>query len=147
MEIIRVQPKSLRLANVFYATATNGGDIAYQALAPTRAAADKTVDERLAATPPADANDFLYQWAASADYDPAPKLAAIKAPVLAINSADDERNPPQTGIMAEAMKQVKNGRLYLIPATAETRGHGTTGGVAKLWAAQLKEFLAALPKS
>lgn len=141
------QPKSLRLANVFYATATNGGDIAYQKLAPTRAAADKAVDERLAAPPPPDANDFLYQWAASADYDPAPKLTAIKASVLAINSADDERNPPQTGLMVEAMKQVKNGRLYLIPASAETRGHGTTGGVAKLWAPQLKDFLAALPKS
>ena len=138
------QPKFLRIANVFYATATNGGDIAYQALAPNRAAADKAVEERLAATPPPDANDFIYQWAASADYDPSSKLEAIKAPVLAINSADDERNPPQTGVMAEAMKRVRTGSVYLIPASSETRGHGTTGSLAKLWAPQLKAFLAGL---
>ena len=141
------QPNFLRIANVFYATATNGGDIAYQTLAPTRAAADKMVDERLAAVPPPDANDFIYQWAASGDYNPAPKLQRIKAQVLAINSADDERNPPQTGVMAQATKQIPNARLYLIPASAETRGHGTTGGLAKLWSPQLREFLASVPKS
>ena len=141
------QPKSLRIANVFYATGTNGGDMAYQKLASTRAAADKAVDERLAAAPPPDANDFIYQWASSADYNPESLLDRIKVPVLAINSADDERNPPSTGLMAEAMKKVKNGKVYLIPASADTRGHGTTGALAKVWAPQLKEFLAGLPKS
>lgn len=140
------QPKMLRYANVFYATGTNGGDMNYQRIAPNRAKADDLVEARLKAPAPADANDFIYQWAASADYNPAPLLGAIKAPLLAINSADDERNPPHTGIMAEAMKQVKGGRLFLIPASPTTTGHGTTGGQADLYAEELRAFLAAAPK-
>jgi homoserine O-acetyltransferase len=103
------------------------------------------VDERLAAPPPADANDFIYQWEASRDYNPAPALDRIAAPLLAINSADDERNPPDTGLMTRAMGQVKHGHLLLIPASTETRGHGTTGS-AKFWQRQLADFLSTLPK-
>jgi homoserine O-acetyltransferase len=138
------EPPSLRIANVFFGLATNGGTLALQARAPTHALADKVVDDGLAAKPPADANDFIWQWNASADYDPEPMLGRIEAPVLAINSADDERNPPQTGVMEHALTQVKTARLYLIPASSETHGHGTTG-YAKFWAAQLAEFLATVP--
>ncbi len=46
-----------------------------------------------------DANDFLYQWESSRDYNPSPGLERIQAALLAINSADDERNPPETGLM------------------------------------------------
>jgi homoserine O-acetyltransferase len=141
------QPKMLRIANVFYATGTNGGDLAYQKQAPTREAADKLVEARLNAPPPSDANDFIWQWASSADYNPAPRLGAIKAHLLAINSADDERNPVTTGLMAEAMKSVKHGRLFIIPASADTAGHGTTGGMARLYAKELSEFLALVPKT
>jgi len=139
------QPPSLRLVNVMFGIATSGGTLAYQSLAPTREKADKLVDERLAAPPPADANDFIYQWESSRDYNPAPGLERISAPLLAINSADDERNPPETGLMTEAMKRVKDGRLLLIPASADTRGHGTTG-MAKFWKQQLADFLGDLPK-
>ncbi len=141
------QPKMLRVANVFYATGTNGGDLAYQKQAPTREAADKLVETRLNAPPPADANDFIWQWASSADYNPEPALGKIKAHVLAINSADDERNPVATGLMAEAMKNVKNGRLLIIPASTDTAGHGTTGSMARLYARELAEFLAAVPRT
>ncbi len=139
------QPPSARVANVFYATATNGGTLAYQKLAPTREAAEKMVAERLAAPFTADANNFIYQWDSSRDYNPAPLLGQIKAPLLAINSADDERNPPETGLMDEAIKQVKGGKVLLIPASTETRGHGTTG-LARFWAPQLAQFLRDAPK-
>jgi homoserine O-acetyltransferase/O-succinyltransferase len=139
------QPKGLRVANVFYGIATNGGSLAYQAMAPTRAAADKIVDDRLAAPFMADANDFVYQWDASRDYNPQPALDAIKAHVLVINSADDERNPPEFGLVERELKRIKNGSLFLIPASAETRGHGTTA-MAKLWSKQLGEFLSTVPK-
>lgn len=139
------QPKSLRAANVFFAIATNGGTLAFQHLAPTRAAADKLLDERLAAPPPPDANDALYQWDSSRDYNPAPGLEKITAHLLAINSADDERNPPETGLMVEALKRVKNGKLLLIPASKDTRGHGTTG-MAKFYADALGDLLATAPK-
>ena len=138
------QPPSLRLATVFFGIATSGGSLAYQKLAPTNALADKLVDERLAAPSPADANDFIYQWGSSADYDAAPGLERIEAALLAVNSADDERNPPESGIMERELKRVKNGKLYLIPASDETRGHGTTG-MAKFYAEQLRVFLAAAP--
>jgi homoserine O-acetyltransferase len=139
------QPRSLRVANVFFGIATSGGTLGYQALAPTHAAADKLVDARLAAPITADANDFIYQWDSSRDYDAEAGLANIRAAVLAINSADDERNPPETGIMERSMRQVKDGQLYLIPASAETRGHGTTG-IARFWAERLRAFLQQVPQ-
>lgn len=139
------QPPSLRIANVFYATGTNGGTLAYQALAPTRALADRMVADRLAAPPPLDANDFLYQWESSKDYNPEPLLGQVRAPVLLVNSADDERNPPETGITERALAKVPGARLLLIPASAETRGHGTTG-MAKFWKKDLEAFLATAPR-
>jgi homoserine O-acetyltransferase/O-succinyltransferase len=139
------QPRAFRAAAVFYGIATNGGTLAYQKQAPTRELADKLLDQRLAAPFTADANDFLYQWDASRDYNPAAGLERIKAALLAINSADDERNPPETGIMEPALKRIPNARVYLIPASEETRGHGTTG-MARLWRQQLDEFLASVPR-
>ena len=139
------QPRSLKVANVFYNIATSGGSLAYQKLAPTRALADKLLDDRLAAPFTADANDFLYQWDASRDYNPAPGLERIQAALLAVNSADDERNPLETGIMERDLKRVKNGRLYLIPASEDTRGHGTVG-LPKFWKQQEQECLQAVPQ-
>jgi homoserine O-acetyltransferase len=138
------QPTAFRSAAVFYNIATNGGTLATQKAAPTRAAADKLLDQRLAAVTKADANDYLYQWQSSGDYDPSPGLAKITARVLVINAADDERNPPETGLMDAALKQIKDGRLFLIPASEETRGHGTTG-MAKFYRQPLAELLQAAP--
>jgi homoserine O-acetyltransferase/O-succinyltransferase len=138
------QPRALKAAVVFFGVATSGGTLAYQKMAPTRDKADKLLDERLAAPFTADANDTLYQWESSGDYDPSPGLARITAMLLAINAADDERNPPKTGLMESALKQVRNGRLYLIPASDETRGHGTTG-MARFYAQPLAELLQRAP--
>src|SRR5262249_19022640 len=77
------QPPSLRLASVFFGIATSGGTLAYQKMAPTREQADKLLDERLAAPPPSDANDFLYQWESSRDYDSSAGLERIEAALLA----------------------------------------------------------------
>jgi homoserine O-acetyltransferase/O-succinyltransferase len=71
-------------------------------------------------------------------------LERIEATLLAINSADDERNLPETGITERAIKRVKNGRLYLIPASEETRGHGTAGN-AKYYSRELRELLQTAP--
>ena len=139
------QPRAVRVANAFWSIVSIGGSQAYYKAAPTREKADKLLVERLAAAFTADANDFLYQWESSGDYNPAPGLGQIRASVLAINSADDERNPPELGIMERELPRVKGARLYLIPASEETRGHGTTG-MARFWKAQLADFLAAVPK-
>ena len=139
------QPRAFRTANVFYGIATNGGTLAFQQMAPTRELADKLLDQRLAAPVAADANDFLYQWDSSRDYNAAPNLDRIKATLLAINSADDERNPPETGLLERELKRIKNARLYLVPASPDTRGHGTTAS-AKWWKHQLQELLQTAPK-
>lgn len=138
------QPTAFRTAAVFFNIATNGGTLAHQKAAPTREAADKFLDQRLAALTKADANDYLYQWESSGDYDPSPGLGRIKAAVLVINAADDERNPPETGLTDAALKQIKNARLLLIPASEETRGHGTTG-MAKFYKQPLAEMLQSAP--
>ena len=139
------QPKSIRAANVFFGIATNGGTLAYQKMAPTREAADKLLDGRLAAPFTQDANNFLYQWESSRDYNPSLRLEKITAPLLLINPADDERNPHETGIMEREIKRLKNGRIYLIPASEETRGHGSAG-FAKFWANEVRALLETAPK-
>lgn len=140
------QPKMTRIANVVYATGTNGGDLAYQRMAPSREAADKLVDQRLAAPFTMDTNDFIYQWQSSADYNPEPDLGKIKAQVLVVNSADDERNPVATGLLENAMKKVANGKVFMIPASPTTGGHGTTGGMAKLYAAEVRKLIETAPR-
>lgn len=87
-----------------------------------------------------DANDMLYQVGASEDYDPYPDLSKIKAPLLAINSADDQVNPPELGILESAIEYVEKGRYIILPITDETRGHGTHT-LAKLWQHHLSDFL------
>jgi homoserine O-acetyltransferase len=139
------QPGSLKLASVFYGLATSNGTLNLQKQGPTNALADKVVDARLAAPMTADANDFLWQWGSSADYDASADLEKIEATLLLINAADDERNPPETGLTDAAMKRVKNGKLYLIPASEQTAGHGTTGS-AKHYSKQLDELLKTAPK-
>ncbi len=103
------------------------------------------LDQRLGAPFPGDANDHLYQWDSSRDYNPSPGLERIQAVLLAINSADDERNPPETGVLDREIKRVKNGRVFLIPASDQTAGHGTTGQ-ARFWKQQLGELLQTAPR-
>jgi len=117
-----------------------------QSQAPTRDAADSLITaymrDRLRTT---DANDFLYQFESSRDYDPSAALESIAAPVLAINSADDEVNPPSLGLMERLMPRVPHARFVLVPTSERTRGHGTHT-LAAVWKPLLVEFLAALPE-
>jgi homoserine O-acetyltransferase len=139
------QPRMMKYAITAYGIASSGGTLAYQQQAPTAAKADGMVDERLATPITADASDYVYQWDSSHDYNAAEKLEAIEASLLLINSADDERNPPETGVTDAAIKRVKNGKLYLIPASTETRGHGTTGN-AKFYTEQIRQLLQTAPQ-
>jgi homoserine O-acetyltransferase len=138
------QPRSAQFASVFYAFGTNGGNQGLYKAAPTRDKADQLLDQRLAAPFPGDANDVLYQWDSSRDYNPSAGLERIQAVLLAINSADDERNPPETGVLEREIKRVKNGRVLLIPGSEQTAGHGTTGQ-AKFWKKELADLLQAAP--
>ena len=112
---------------------------------PTRDAADAFLQQRIdqyAAT--LDANDTLYAVAASADYDPAPHLGRIRAPVLAINSADDQVNPPELGALEAAVGRMENARCVVLPISEDSRGHGTHTHAA-LWKGELADFLSGIP--
>jgi homoserine O-acetyltransferase len=102
---------------------------------------ERTLETRLATL---DANDLLYQVAASRTYDPSPKLGEIRAPVMFVNSADDFINPPELGIAEREIKKVARGKFVLIPASEETRGHGTHTW-AKFWVGYLEELLKESP--
>ena len=109
--------------------------------APTRDAADKFYEERVkSGVARSDANDMLYYFDSSREYNPSPMLEKIKAPLIAVNSADDLINPPELGVMEQEIKRVKNGRYVLLPITDQTRGHGTHT-IASIWQGYLKELL------
>jgi homoserine O-acetyltransferase len=114
-----------------------------QELAPTRAAADKLYEERLAQAAKGDANDALWAIEAIMDYNPEPDLDKIRAKVLLINAAEDEANPPELGTVERAMKRVRYGRYVLIPASPKTHGH-FTHFYAEVWKPYLIEFIRAL---
>jgi homoserine O-acetyltransferase len=139
------QPRTAQFVSVFYGIATNGGNLALYKAAPTREKADQFLDQRLSARFSADANDVLYQWDSSRDYNASAGLERINAVLLAINAADDERNPPELGVLDREIKRVQNGRVLLIPASDQTVGHGTTGR-ARLWKKELEELLQAAPR-
>ncbi|MGB8258898.1 MAG: alpha/beta fold hydrolase [Terracidiphilus sp.] len=114
-----------------------------QKQAPTRDAAERYVDawiQRVTAS--ADANDLIYYWNASRNYDPSPKLASIKAPVFWINSADDYINPPELGLAEQMVKRMPHAQFVLLPITDQTRGHGTHTAAA-VWVNYLAEFMKA----
>jgi homoserine O-acetyltransferase len=140
------QPPSAQFASVFFATATNGGNHSYMKSGPTRERADAALEARLKTGAfNGDANDHLLQWESSADYNPSTGLEKITATLLAINAADDERNPVELGILEREIKRVKNGRAYVIPASEQTLGHGTTGN-ARFWKQELEAVLKSAPR-
>ncbi len=134
------QPPSLRTAaSLIFFMGSN--HVLRQETMQTLAQSDQVLDEYLAnAVKNQDANDLLYQVSASQDYDPGPGLEKIRAPLLAINSADDLINPPELGILEREIKRVKHGEAIVIPYGPETRGHGSHT-FAALWKEQLVKLL------
>jgi homoserine O-acetyltransferase len=109
--------------------------------APTLRKSDELLDAFIATQmKTADANDILYAVEASRDYDPGPALEKIKAPLLAINFADDLINPPELGILEREIKRVPNGKAIVMPMSDRTRGHGTHT-LAAVWENHLAEIL------
>lgn len=137
----KTQPYGLTLGATYFGLVSSGGVRARYAASPTWKAADDTAAAALAHHEGGDANDEIYQLLAARSYDPEPRLETIKARLLAINSEDDERNPVELGVLPRDIQRTAQGRFYIIPASDQTHGHGTTGN-AKLWAYLLPDFLA-----
>ena len=136
----KTQPPSMRTAaEMLWFMSSN--PVLRQKDAPWLAKTDEVLDkfvEQIVKTD--DANDVLYALEASHDYDPGPNLEKIRAPLLAINSADDLINPPELGILEREIKRVPHGRAIVIPTSDKTRGHGSHT-IATLWKDQLLELL------
>ena len=136
----KTQPPSLRTAaEMLWFISSN--PVLRQRDAPTLAKTDEVLDKFVEQIVKADdANDVLYAVEASHDYDPGPNLEKIRAPLLAINSADDLINPPELGILEGEIKRVPHGRAIVIPMSDKTRGHGSHT-IASLWKDHLLELL------
>ena len=136
----KTQPPSLRtVAEMLWFMSSN--PVLRQKEAPTLAKTDEVLDKFVEQIVKADdANDVLYALEASRDYDPGPNLETIRAPLLAINSADDLINPSELGILEREIKRVPHGRAMVIPLSDKTRGHGSHT-IAPLWKDELVQLL------
>jgi homoserine O-acetyltransferase len=136
------QPQSLRVAaQMNFLVSSN--PLIRQTAAPTLAQADAALDAYVANyLKTNDANDVLYAFEASRDYDPAPKLGTITAPLYAVNTADDLVNPSELGILEREIKRVPKGKAVVIPLSDRTVGH-STHTVAAVWKPYLEELLKA----
>lgn len=134
------QPRGLRTAaQVLYLMSSN--PLIRQKAAPTLADADRVFDEAVTTMAARmDANDLLYALEASNDYDPAPGLEKIRAPLLAVNFADDLINPPELGILEREIRRVKRGRAIVVPLSDATVGH-STHTKAVVWKSEFERFL------
>src|SRR6185437_6625790 len=134
------QPPSLRTAlEMIWLVGSN--PILRQQEAPTLADADRVIDEYVKHKMTTDdANDVLYAFEASRDYDPGPALEKIRAPLYAVNSADDLVNPPELGILEREIQRVPHGKAVVIPLSEHTRGHGSHT-IAVLWKKYLQQLL------
>jgi homoserine O-acetyltransferase/O-succinyltransferase len=139
------QPRAMQTHLLYYNLATIGGNQALYKRAPSHDKGDELIAKALSQPFRGDTNDVLYQWESSADYDPSPGLERIQAMLVAVNSSDDERNPPELGVMEREIKRVRNGRYVLLQGGPDTRGHGTTA-MAKLWKQHLVELLQQAPR-
>jgi homoserine O-acetyltransferase len=134
------QPHGLRLAAQTLQLMSSSPAVR-QRQGPTAKEADAAFEKELAGLlARLDANDTLYALESSRDYDPGPDVEKIRAPLLAINFADDLINPPELGILEKEIKRVKKGRAIVIPASNETVGHGTHTKAA-VWKDKLETFM------
>lgn len=144
------QPRAGLTTALDILTLMSSSPLQYQAEAPTRDAADEFLEAKIrSGLGSTDANDLLFALGASFDYDPRPDLHKITAPLIAVNTADDQINPPELGILErEARAGLKEGlgKVVVLPITDETRGHGSHT-VAKLWKHLLEELLLKTEKS
>jgi len=119
-----------------------GAPLYLQKQYPTRQAAAAFVEQTVErALPSLDANDMIYQFDSSRNYNPWPNLERIKVPLTWINSADDFINPRNLAVPEEALKRMPTAHFRLIPESADTHGHGTHTW-AKFWKADLSALLA-----
>jgi homoserine O-acetyltransferase/O-succinyltransferase len=132
--------RSAHAALTYYAVATSGGNWGLYKAGHDQQSANAWLDAKLAQAPIADANDALYQYEAASDYDASSGLENIQARILTINNTDDERNPPELGLLEQAMARVHHGQSLWVKGSDRTSGHATLGS-PRFWVEHLASFM------
>lgn len=141
------QPPMLRYMSTWFGLATSGGTLRLQELGATNEMASAYVDQQKANQKVGDANDVMYMWNASRNFDPTPKLQDITAKVLVVLSEDDERNPLELAMLRDGMAKIESeAAVLVVPQSTQTTGHGTTYNSAA-YAETLRVFLQGLPNA
>lgn len=138
-------PRSFVEGLIWFGTANYLGERNFSTTGSTRQAVDDMINKRYESSNVPDANDAMYQWGASRDFDPVPDLEKIKASVLIINSDDDPRNPPELDMLTLGLAKIADGESFMIKGTDETTGHGTVMDFPELYEGKLAKWLADVP--
>jgi len=141
IDALRTDPVNGLRTATYILTIMTSSPLQMHKQAPTRDQADKLFDDSIERRMKSlNAIDMLYHYDSARSYNPEPDLEKIQAPLLAINSADDQVNPPELGIVERLIHRVKHGRFVLLPITDQTRGHGTHS-LPAIWKQYLAELL------
>ena len=139
-------PRNFVEGRRWFGTANYLGERRFSTVGSTRQAVDDMINEGYKNTDVPDANDAMYQWGASRDFNPVPKLEEIKAHVLIINSDDDPRNPVALDALALGLDKIVSGESFMIKGSDETTGHGAVMDFPEFYQGKLKEWLATVPR-
>lgn len=124
-----------------------GNAMQWQKRAPTRAMADSLLEAVVSRVSKLlDANDMIYQLEASRHYNPVPHLSKIKAPLFAVNFADDLLYPAELRLMEKEIVKVPKGKYILVPTTDKTNGHATCM-MPEIWGSHLAELVSLTNKN
>jgi homoserine O-acetyltransferase/O-succinyltransferase len=134
------QPANLGIAWALFYLMVDSPLHLQEAFAGVHAADENVAKTRLEALKAQDANDTIYEFDASYDYDPNPDLAKIKAPLLVVNFADDGLNAAELGIAEKAVANMKRAKAVLIPIGPKNRGHQTLR-IAEVWSRYVTQIL------
>jgi homoserine O-acetyltransferase/O-succinyltransferase len=103
-------------------------------------AADAIVHGAKGQTAGGDANDLLYAFESSTDFNAEPGLNQITTKVFALNFADDEFYRDSLQILQKDMEQVHQGKIVVRPVTAGSAGHLSMSH-PNLWKDQVAAFM------
>ena len=140
-------PRNFVEGRRWFGTANYLGERRFSTIGSTRQEVDDMIEKGYENTDVPDANDAMYQWGASRDFDPVSKLGEIKAHVLIINSDDDPRNPAVLDTLALGLDKIENGKSFMIRGSDETTGHGAVMDFPEYYEVELANWLATVPRS
>lgn len=106
----------------------------------TRENADEFIRDTKQQAAGQDANDLIYSFEASGDFNAEPGLGNIKVKVFALNFVDDEFYRDSLQILQQDMPKLQNGKLVVRGISAGSTGHFSMAHPG-LWKDQARDFV------